>query len=49
MYKAEDQTQTDNGGLMSHNRQLTVGTPAGPLYILTFNSAGVLVDKRPVS
>lgn len=49
MFKAEDQTKVANGGIVSHNRQLTIGTHAGPLYVLTFDSAGVLVDKRPVS
>lgn len=49
IFKSEDQTKVGNGGVISHNRELTVGTPSGPLYILTFNTAGVLIDKKPVS
>lgn len=49
IFHAQELTKVTNGNLVTHSRELTVGTPERPLYILTFNQAGVLIDKKPVS
>jgi len=49
VFNSDDQSKTVNGSLVSQRRQLTVGSTDGPVYVLTFNEAGMLVDKRPAS
>lgn len=49
IYNTKDQTKVVNGNLVYSQRQLTVGNRSRPLYVLTFDQSGTLIDKRPAS